>query len=44
MTEDFFILLECVADDEQWKQWEREAEKLEITMDYYLSEFVFAEE
>jgi hypothetical protein len=37
---DFFILLECLADDSQWQQWEEEASKLEVTVDYYFSEFV----
>jgi hypothetical protein len=26
--------------DEIWEEWEKEAEKLEVTMDYYIMEFV----
>jgi hypothetical protein len=40
MTEDFMILLDCLADDEQWKEWEEESAKLEITVDYYIAEFL----
>jgi hypothetical protein len=40
MTEDFMILLECLADDDQWKEWEENAAKLEITVDYYIAEFL----
>jgi hypothetical protein len=35
-----FLLLECLADDEQWAQWEQEATELELPLDYYISEFV----
>ena len=41
-NEDLWILLECMADDEQWQEWEAEASKLEITVDYYISEFVLS--
>ncbi len=37
---DFLILLESLADDDQWKQWESEASQLELTIDYYIAEFV----
>ena len=40
MNENFMILLECLADDDQWKEWEAEAAKLEITLDYYIAEFL----
>ena len=40
MTEDFFLLLECLADDDQWKQWESEASELELPVDYYIAEFI----
>lgn len=40
MTEEFFILLECLADDEQWAEWEAEASRLELPTDYYIAEFV----
>jgi hypothetical protein len=40
MNEDQMILLECLADDDQWQEWEREAAKYEVTMDYYIAEFV----
>ena len=42
MTEDFFTLLECLADDEQWAEWEAEASKLELPVDYYIAEFVLS--
>lgn len=35
-----FALLECLADDDQWKQWEKEAAELELPLDYYIAEFV----
>jgi hypothetical protein len=35
-----FTLLECLADDDQWKQWEKEAAELELPLDYYIAEFV----
>jgi hypothetical protein len=44
MTEDFFILLEAMSDDEQWKQWESEAAKLELPVDYYLQEFILVQQ
>ena len=44
MTEDFFILLEAMSDDEQWKQWESEASKLELPVDYYLQEFILVQQ
>jgi hypothetical protein len=37
---DKFILLESLADDEQWKQWEKEADELELPLDYYIAEFL----
>ena len=40
---DFLILLEALADDAQWKKWEREASQLELTVDYYIQEFVLAD-
>jgi len=47
MNEDQMILLECLAGwhrrillDDQWQEWEREAAKYEVTMDYYIAEFV----
>jgi len=40
MNEDEMLLLECLADDEQWQEWEQEASKYEVTMDYYIAEFV----
>lgn len=44
MTEEFFILLECMCDDEQWLQWESAAAKLELPLDYYIQEFIVREE
>ena len=44
MTEDFFVLLECLADDEQWLQWESEAAKLELPTDYYIAEFILPQQ
>jgi hypothetical protein len=35
-----FTLLECLADDAQWAQWEKEAAELELPLDYYIAEFV----
>jgi len=35
-----FLLLECLADHDQWAQWEKEATELELPLDYYISEFV----
>ena len=40
MYENLFILLECFHDDEQWEQWEADAKQKEVTMDYYISEFI----
>ncbi len=40
MTEDFFILLAAMSDDEQWLQWESDAAKLELPTDYYIQEFI----
>ena len=28
------------ASEEEWAEWEKEAEKLELTLDYYIAEFV----
>ncbi len=42
MTEDFFILLAAMCDDEQWLQWESEAAKLELPVDYYVQEFILS--
>ena len=44
MTEDFFLLLEAMSDDEQWKQWEDDAAKLELPVDYYLQEFILTQQ
>jgi hypothetical protein len=40
MTEDFLILLAAMSDDQQWLQWENEAAKLELPVDYYIAEFI----
>jgi hypothetical protein len=40
MNEEQMILLECLADYDQWQEWEAEASKYEVTMDYYLAEFL----
>jgi hypothetical protein len=37
---DKFVLLESLVDDDQWKQWEKEAAELELPLDYYIAEFV----
>jgi hypothetical protein len=37
---DLFLMFECMSDDEQWALWEEEAAQLEVTMDYYLQEFL----
>lgn len=37
---DVILLLECLADDEQWAQWEQEAAELELPLDYYIAEFL----
>ena len=42
MSEDFLILLAAMSDDEQWKQWESEAPKLELPTDYYIAEFILS--
>jgi hypothetical protein len=44
MTEDFFFYYQCLDDDDQWKQWESEAAKLEVTVDYYVSEFILPQQ
>jgi hypothetical protein len=44
MSEDFYTLLEICADDAQWAQWEREASKLELPVDYYVAEFILEEQ
>ena len=37
---EFLMLLDCIVSPEQWKQWEKEAEELEVTLDYYIMEFL----
>jgi hypothetical protein len=40
MTEDQMLLLECLADDDEWQEWERQAKELNVPIDYYIAEFV----
>jgi hypothetical protein len=40
MTEDQLLLLECLADDEEWQEWERKAQEYNVTIGYYIAEFV----
>lgn len=40
MTEDQMLLLECLADDEEWKEWEQKAQEHNVTISYYIAEFV----
>jgi hypothetical protein len=40
MTEDQLLLLECLADDEEWKEWEQKAQEYNVTISYYIAEFV----
>jgi hypothetical protein len=39
MTEDQLLLLECLADDE-WQEWERMSQKYNVSLGYYLAEFI----
>jgi hypothetical protein len=40
MTEDQMLLLECLADDEEWQEWEQKAQEYNVTISYYIAEFV----
>lgn len=40
MTEDQLLLLECLADDEEWQEWEQKAQQYNVTISYYIAEFV----
>lgn len=40
MTEDQLLLLECLADDEEWQEWEQKAQEYNVTISYYIAEFV----
>jgi hypothetical protein len=40
MTEDQLILLECLADDEEWQEWERKSQEYNVTISYYIAEFI----
>lgn len=37
---EFLMLLDCIVSTQQWEQWEKEAEELEVTLDYYIMEFL----
>ena len=40
MTEDQLLLLECLADDKEWQEWEQKAQEYNVTISYYIAEFV----
>ncbi len=40
MNEDQMLLLECLADDEEWQEWEQKAQEHNVTISYYIAEFV----
>jgi hypothetical protein len=39
MTEDQLLLLECLVDDKQWREWETKAKEYNLPIGYYLAEF-----
>jgi hypothetical protein len=39
MTEDQLLLLECLADDDEWQEWEKMSQKYNVPLGYYLAEF-----
>jgi len=34
------ILIECLADDEEWQEWQQKAQEYNVTISYYIAEFV----
>lgn len=40
MTEDQLLLLECLIDNEKWQEWEQKAQEYNVTISYYIAEFV----
>jgi hypothetical protein len=40
MTEDQLLLLECLADDDEWQEWEEKSQEYNVTIGYYIAEFV----
>ena len=40
MTEDQLLLIECLADDQDWQEWKRKSEEYNVTISYYIAEFV----
>jgi hypothetical protein len=40
MTEDQLLLLECLVDDDEWQEWEKMSQKYNVSLGYYLVEFI----
>ena len=40
MSEYQLLLLECLVDDKNWQEWERKSQEYNVTISYYIAEFV----
>ena len=40
LIEDQLLLLECLVDDQVWQEWGRKAQEYNVSISYYIAEFM----